>query len=833
MHSSDELAETAAVLFQQLRELGLAHERTNIGIVDEEHDKIDFWVTTQKGELVDKPFPARIDESKTTATIYKGYKANKESIVIDLKGAELKQWITYITKKLSIPYKAPSRDDRRIQSVGYFSKGMLIATSTEPLATEELHVLERFAAVFDQTYTRFLDLKRAEGQARESQIELSLERIRAQATAMKVSSDLLDIVVTMRSEFVGLGFEAQFFWHMRWLPEKYEKAMTGGDGSRIGMVMTLPRHIHGDIELVDKWERGAESSLVFPMDVETAVTYVDKMISLGDFEQVDPNAPTLDDVRHIGGLTFVMARTTHGEIGYSLPGVVPNPPAEAIATLTRFAGAFDLAYRRFEDLKQAEAREKEAIKDASLDRVRGEIASMRTAKDLERITPLVWKELTALGVPFFRCGIFIIREEEEMVHAYLSTPKGKSLGALHIGFHEKELGLIEPSIANWRKQEVYSEEWDKQRFIDNMKRFMDRGLIEDTKQYQAGEKPPDKLVLHLVPFKQGMLYAGHSEQLIQEHLHLMRELALAFEVAYSRYEDFVELEKAKSEVETTLEDLKSAQSQLVHSEKMASLGELTAGIAHEIQNPLNFVNNFSELNKELIEELREELAKGDIEEVEAITQDIINNEEKISHHGKRAEGIVKGMLQHSRSSTGEKEPTDINVLADEYLRLSYHGLRAKDKSFNADFETNFDETLPKINVVPQDIGRVLLNLINNAFYAVKDTENPKVTVSTEVIPLPGGMPAGRAGAGLASPKLREGKGGLKGIQITVSDNGPGIPDEIKDKIFQPFFTTKATGEGTGLGLSLSYDIITIGHGGELKVETIEGKGTTFLIILTV
>jgi two-component system, NtrC family, sensor kinase len=269
--------------------------------------------------------------------------------------------------------------------------------------------------------------------------------------------------------------------------------------------------------------------------------------------------------------------------------------------------------------------------------------------------------------------------------------------------------------------------------------------------------------------------------------------------------------KAKIRIEKAYDELKATQQQLIQSEKMASLGELTAGIAHEIQNPLNFVNNFSDVNRELVDELEQEIDKGNYEDAKAIAKDIKNNEEKINHHGKRADAIVKGMLQHSRSSNGVKEPTDINALVDEYLRLSYHGLRAKDKSFNATMKTDFDESIGNINIIPQDIGRVVLNLINNAFYAVDekrkqigDGYEPTVTVST---------------------KKNNGK-----IEISVKDNGNGIPQKVLDKIFQPFFTTKPTGQGTGLGLSLSYDIVKA-HGGELKVETKEGEGSMFTMLL--
>lgn len=266
-----------------------------------------------------------------------------------------------------------------------------------------------------------------------------------------------------------------------------------------------------------------------------------------------------------------------------------------------------------------------------------------------------------------------------------------------------------------------------------------------------------------------------------------------------------------AELEKSLEDLKSTQAQLIQSEKMASLGELTAGIAHEIQNPLNFVNNFSELSVELIDEMGEEIEKGDLEEVKAIASDLKDNLKKINHHGKRAGSIVKGMLAHSRKSSTEKEITDINALADECLRLSFHGLRAKDKSFTADFKTDLDPTIPKINVVSQDIGRVILNLINNAFYAVREKAKsapsdfkPEVIVQTRKVD--------------------------NSLIVKIHDNGQGIPESIKEKILQPFFTTKPAGEGTGLGLSLSYDIIKA-HGGELKIESQEGEGTTFSIVL--
>jgi two-component system, NtrC family, sensor kinase len=275
-----------------------------------------------------------------------------------------------------------------------------------------------------------------------------------------------------------------------------------------------------------------------------------------------------------------------------------------------------------------------------------------------------------------------------------------------------------------------------------------------------------------------------------------------------------ELTQQKNELQQTLVLLQTTQQQLIQSEKLASLGELTAGIAHEIQNPLNFVNNFSEVSMELVDEMQEELNKGDKDEAVAIAADIKQNLEKIIHHGKRADGIVKGMLQHSRASSGVKEPVDVNVLTDEYLRLAYHGLRAKDKSFNAELVTHFDDSLPPVNLVPQDIGRVVLNLFTNAFYAVQKRQKMSPAEYKPVIEV--------------ATAVQDGF-----VSIKVKDNGTGIPEDIKDKILQPFFTTKPTGEGTGLGLSLSYDIVVKGHGGTIDIESKENEYTQFIIKLPV
>lgn len=999
LQKSDQMLQIAQVLYEQLLELGFNNIRN--AIIDIKNGNTDTFTDydyshEMSGTITQMSYH---DDPTLTGQFKKMASTTNDFFELILEGKELED----LKKMRKANGEAPDPRLDKIDLLTYnlysFGNGAIGISNFGVLTEEEKSVLARFSNVFTFAYKRYTDMVQAEAQAREALVELSLERIRAQVTAMQQSSELLDIVVTMQTEFNKLGHEAHYFWHMRWLPDKYEKALTNAEGDRIGNVLELPRGFHGLKNMMD-WEQSDEPSAVFALEPDIAANYIDKMITLGRFQEIDHTAPGPDEVREMGGLTFVMARTTHGEIGYTLPGEVPNPPKDDIALLVRFAGVFDLAYRRFEDLKKAEQQHREtqidlalervraktmamqkneelsevvanlfyqledlgiktyrcnlgiidgktkqcrlwsttsdgkvipfapnipltenkhlkkiytgwekqgapvidiikgkarlewslyisnfsdfeeyrpekldkakiisepailnhiffgqgfftihtveelekatfgilqrfanvfeqtytrfldlqraelqareAVKQAALDRIRGQIASMRTTEDLQQLTPLVWQELKTLEVPFFRCGLFIVNEIRKHVNVYLTTPDGKPLGVLDLDFNANDLARA--TVASWKKKEVYQTHWNRQEFIAWTKEMMQLGQVKVPEKYQGAEKPPESLYLHFIPFAQGMLYVGHEHQLDQEKIDLVKSLAEAFSFAYARYEDFVVLEEAKERVEKALRELKSTQSQLVHAEKMASLGELTAGIAHEIQNPLNFVNNFSEVSTDLIEELKDELQNGDTEEVNAIATDLLQNLEKITHHGRRASNIVKSMLEHSRAGTGEKQPADINALADEYLRLAYHGLRAKDKSFNADFKMEPDKSLPMVNVVAQDIGRVLLNLINNAFYAVNEKARQNIEGYKPVV--------------VVSTKLSENK-----IEISVVDNGNGIQEEVKKKIFQPFFTTKPTGQGTGLGLSMSYDIITKGHDGDLTMESMEGEGSKFTIIL--
>jgi len=382
----------------------------------------------------------------------------------------------------------------------------------------------------------------------------------------------------------------------------------------------------------------------------------------------------------------------------------------------------------------------------------------------------------------------------------------------------RQLGITFP-IGTFRASGLLAEIYESQKKTDSALKYLKLNIsLKDSLFNQQKIRQAQNFEFNQQIRQQDLISRQKENQNRLRMLALASALLIVLVAGFSLWRNNRHKQKAnillqqeKGKVESTLAELKSTQAQLIQQEKMASLGELTAGIAHEIQNPLNFVNNFSEVNTELVDELKKELTTNNQKQAIDIANNIRDNEEKINFHGKRADAIVKGMLQHSRTSSGQKELTDINALCEEYVRLAYHGLRAKDKSFNAQFETDFDSYLPKISVVPQDIGRVILNLINNAFYAVSekqkllaDSYKPLVSVSTK--------------------KLGD------EVCLQVKDNGGGIPQNVVGKIFQPFFTTKPTGQGTGLGLSLSYDIIK-SHGGDIGVETKEGEGTAFLITL--
>jgi signal transduction histidine kinase len=1267
MKASEDLSKVASAMFGQMKQLGGDLFAFGIVLCEKDKDTVEQWHNLGNEGMI-SPFSVPVDLDYIHSYRYDQWKSGKKLFSIEIPE-------DYITEHFKLMFELPSvkaaMDEVAAQGIqveipgweidygASFKHGYLLVSSLKPF--EEDHIFPRFANVFDQAYTRYLDLQKAEAQARDAQIELSLERIRAQVTAMQESSDLLDIVVTMRSEFVKLGHEAHYFWHMRWLPEKYDKAMTSGDGTKIGMVMTLPRHIHGDIEPVAAWEKSGEPTHILAMDVDTAVDYVHKMITLGDFEQVDPQAPSLDDVRHIGGLTFIMARTTHGEIGYSLPGVVPDPPQNAVDTLVRFAGVFDLAYKRFEDLKSAEHQHREAQIELALERVRARTMAMQHSDELIETSELMFEQIKNLNIELWSCGFSLWYDDDSYFMGYNTGPDGKMGDPLkipltedvffttirdakrrgddflvfesegesleqtysymdtlpvvgefmrgivmagaelpkyqvtHCGFfsqghlmfialeHNPEaidifkrfttvfnqtytrfldlqkaeaqareakietalekirsrtMGMQSsdelPEVANMLFLEVQSLgipawscgycileqdrrssicimssegtlqkpfllphngeasflEWDD--FVHNDQTFFTQELggeaIDSHYNFmkslpqltpifkdieEAGLSLPTYQINHLCKFGHGFLLfityeevpgshdifkrftsvfdqtytrfldlkkseqrareaevdlslekvrsqvtamqtssdlfdivvnmrkefvslgntadyfwhmrwlpdsyemsmtsedgnrigmvislprfvhqdipglaewekgtdpvyilalnaedawdyidnmnthgryeqadphapsrndiesiggltfiiarTGHGEigfslpgevpHPPQEALDTLVRFAGVFDLAYQRFEDLQESEQQarlileeRDRLEIALNELHATQDQLIQQEKLASLGQLTAGIAHEIKNPLNFVNNFSEVSLELVDEVREEVRRGTedggpgsekaqlrqgfdeqakvksekspfdlpseasakggrgaeaIAKVGDVTisandettslileilDDIEANLRKIHEHGSRADGIVKSMLQHSRGGDGKMEPTPLNPIIKEYVNLAFHGMRAGKEPINVDIDLHLDENVGEVPLVAEDFSRVILNLCNNAFDAMRD----KLTGD------------GGPGTGYVPKLTVRTHQSEKTITIEIEDNGPGIPDEIKDKILQPFFTTKKGTQGTGLGLSITNDIVKA-HGGSINIHSNPGK-TVFMITLTI
>jgi signal transduction histidine kinase len=818
MHKSDEVLDVADTLYKELRNLDFPFGACTIVIMDKTSGDMEHWVAGFSQRSYPESYPIKYFNHPIHDAQLNLWKNGEKFAVLEMTG-EIKQsyteWVLNQTGYKNFPEEEKKwmrAAESAHFSMAYMAHGALM-WAPERITDEFALILQRFSKVFEQTYTRFLDLQKAEAQAREAKIEVALEKVRSRTMAMQRSEELLDVASILFQQVKALGVPQWNCGFNIW--DIGDKEFTYYPGSPDGRILPTPCKIplteHPVFMRFDESRKRGDELLIYEKQGEQQTDHYRYMLSLPGVGDLLRNM--LDAGFQLP--TFQIDHVANFSYGNLIFITYEHFP-EMHNVFKRFAKVFEQTYTRFLDLQKAEAQAREAVKQASVDRVRAEIASMRTTGDLERITPLIWNELKTLGVPFIRCGIFIIDEEQQQVHAFLSTPDGKANASFTSAF--STVSIITEALPYWRRKEIYKAHWDEATFIEQTKHLVEQGAVSSTNTYLT-ENRPKNLYLHLLPFLQGILYVGNESPLNDDELQLVQDLADAFAIAYARYEDFNKLELAKEQIEKTLVDLKQTQAQLVQSEKMASLGELTAGIAHEIQNPLNFVNNFSEVSTELLDEMITELGNGNKEDAITIADDVKQNLEKILHHGKRADGIVKGMLQHSRSSSATKEPTDINKLADEYLRLAYHGLRAKDKSFNATMKTDFDESLGNINIIPQDIGRVILNLINNAFYAA-------------FLPPPDG-------GGFKDPDYKHEPAiwvGTKKIGdkvlISVRDNGPGIPPKVLDKIFQPFFTTKPTGQGTGLGLSLSYDIVKA-HGGELKVETKEGEGAEFIIQLPV
>ena len=817
MQQSGELKDVIRVIFNQLSELKINAEHAGIVVDYAPGQDWHFWVAETQdlpakitvpylGSIWDKQFREAKEKGAGFFTTELGFEEKNvfyENLLDHIPG------LTKDTRQFYLTCPGLAISTVVQEDIGLYIENF----SGAPYSEEDNAILMRFGNVFQQTYTRFLDLQKAEEQAREAQIELGLERVRTRAMAMQNSSELSDLVDTVFQELTKLDFalnwciiniiDAPNSCNTVWAanvdtqkpPESYYMRFEDYPFHHAMMQGYLKR----------------ESKFIYTIEGEEKEVYDDYLFSQTEFSRTPKEAQEASRAmeKYVCSFTF-------SNFG-GLQTVGSEPLSESnLDILERFGKVFDLTYTRFNDLLIAEEQAREARIETALERVRSRTMAMQHSDELAEASHLLDKEVRGLGIKTWGCAFNIYRENDAIEWF------GNEAGLLPTYTVPREGIFKEYYERGQQGESLHVKEIAGEQCIAHYEYMSTLPVVGDVLRQlkETNGSFPSYQIDHVAYFKYGYLLFITREA-VPEAYDIFKRFAKVFEQTYTRFLDLqlkeeqaVKLVAEKRRLERTLTDLQATQQQLVHAEKMASLGELTAGIAHEIQNPLNFVNNFSDVSRELLEEMIDELKKGDTEEANAIARDVIQNLEKIVHHGKRADSIVKGMLQHSRSGDGKKAPTDLNALADEYLRLAYHGLRAKDKSFNASIETEFDEQVGKVDVIPQDIGRVLLNLITNAFHAVGER------MSSE----------GRGYQPTVWVKTRK---TAEGVELSVQDNGGGIPAAIQDKIFQPFFTTKPTGEGTGLGLSMSYDIVSKGHGGDLQMQVSEKEGTVFTIVLPI
>jgi len=837
MHNAEELQEVVAVVAEKLNELGVIFDAGGVILCTYFPDNKDVvhWIAVDDFSTSGRYFVPYFDnpifndawDSKNRGDAY----FSKE-FPVKAKNDFFKQAFEHSDyRQMSDDYKqfVLQAGSHNLSAAWSKNSAIIIPSLTGAIPSEsDADILKRFAKVFEQAYIRFMDLQKAEAQARESQIEAALERVRSRSMAMHKSEELLDVISVVSEQLIALEFR---FHHVSFANNNIDETYsfwTSAKGKSQPMRFVVP---YIDIVMFRNIIAAQKKSSSFFTDILTQKEHrVWHKHLLKNDEQA--NVFSKEENEYI--MSKGMARSI--AINPNIMLIVANYASipytnEENKIIKRFGQVFEQSYTRFLDLQKAEAQARESLIETSLERVRSRTLAMQNSEELAQTSVVVFQQLLELGIAPNRLFIGIVKDEGASIEAWATNEDGSKLGS-HFTLQASKNKSIKKMLTGWKQKKkslvIDLKGKELQDYFQYLNKEMDIPFIHGLDQKRR--------VQTIAYFSGGLIGMAAPEEQPKETIKLLERFAAVFNLTYTRFndlkvseaqtkkaeEDLINLQAAKKSAEDALSELQLTQTQLIQSEKMASLGELTAGIAHEIQNPLNFVNNFSEVSQELLEEIRDELENGNLEEVKEIMQDVIQNLEKINHHGKRADGIVKGMLQHSRSSSGTKEPTNINALADEYLRLAYHGLRAKDKSFNATLVTDFDESIGNINILPQDLGRVVLNLLTNAFYAC--TERSRSVVNEKKLSNQNGY---EPTVSLTTKK------NANNVIISVKDNGNGIPKKVLEKIFQPFFTTKPTGQGTGLGLSMSYDIVTKGHGGELKVETKQGKGTEFKIILPV
>lgn len=641
---------------------------------------------------------------------------------------------------------------------------------------------------------------------RQLSIEAALDRVREKSIGMHRSEDVLDVTARMFDELQTLGLPLLRcgigIVHSKTHGEAWATSFTPE-----GAVVQVKGHVSFESQpeyqaLYLAWEK---QSPWFKFELSgdqlkafLKLVYTD--LEIAAFSDAFPKKQIINYFGFKqGGLFAVASRDLE-----DLEGEI----------LKKFAKSFHLTYTRYQDLVQVEERANLAVRKAALSRIQAEVASMRSSVDLTYVTPSIWKELKVLEVPFIRCGVFIFDAPSASVKIFLTDPSGVGQAEFSLPIEDAQFSI--GAFENWRNAEVYSETWDQKKFISWVERLEKKGIIEDKQKYLRATEIPDKLTLHFVPFGQGSLYVGSAEFLSEDHINLVQEVANVFHIAYSRYEDFRAKEEARQQAEQALADLKAVQERLVHSEKMASLGQMAAGIAYEIKTPISFINNFADLTNELAEEVRQKVLVH--RQIYAETGDLIDqlagNTKAIIRHGKMASQIVSNMEEHAAIDKGAvKTAVLVKEFIDETVKIAQSSLFATSTELDVEVLLDLEPELGSMNLIRKDIRRVVLSLLSNAYHAVqmesKKSEPsyvPRIKVRSVKIPT--------------------------GIEISIEDNGVGISEEIEAKIFDPFFTTKPMGKGSGLGLSLSYELVKLGHQGELVYVLPEkGVGARFVLRL--
>ncbi|WP_336517123.1 ATP-binding protein [Pollutibacter soli] len=747
-------------------------------------------------------------------------------------GEELKQWYSYQlgTEQLADQYLLNAH------SLNYywFSLGAIAIgiSAYYPLTEEELQLFNRFRNVFNLSFRRYLDIEKAEVQAREAQIEASLERVRSRSLGMLKSDELSDVIHVIYKQLIHLSIPISHAGFVMDYKERDDHRIWIADEFGTPAQVTVP---YFDAIYYNQFNEAKKSGLNF---FTTRLNFEEKNKFYQDLFKYIPGFPEESKVKILSEPGFTISTVLLENVALYIENFTGIPFSdEENSVLMRFGKVFQQAYTRFLDLQKAEAQAREANIEAALEKVRSRTMAMQRSDELAASAAVMFQQIKSLGIESYTSGFNIWDEDKDSLTSWMSNPTG----ALNPPFimPAREYDQHNRFYEAWKNGEQFIvDDLTGDRARAHYKYLRSFPLLEKSfaMAEEAGIRTPERQVHNVVFFSHGYLLFVTLEPK-PEWQDLFKRFGQVFQQTYTRFldlekaeaqtiraeQDLMEIKAARKKAEDTLLELQATQKQLIQAEKMASLGELTAGIAHEIQNPLNFVNNFSEVSAELTEEAeaRRQEAGENSPLVTELLNDIKQNLSKIGHHGKRADAIVKSMLQHSQSRSGTKELTEIKELTDEYLKLAIHGYKARNKSFEVTINTSYDESIGKINIVPQEIGRVLLNLFNNAFYACAAVNRRDAMLGVSAID-------NNTGNIVAVMTRRVGNA----VEITVTDNGNGIDPKIIDKIFQPFFTTKPTGQGTGLGLSLAYDIIK-SHNGELKVKSEVGKKTTFVIQLPI